>query len=157
MNKSILAAALFAAMGAFGVNTVLADDHAAGAVKYRQTVMKSIGDHMGGISMVMKGETEVEDIGLHVGEHAKGINASAMLIAGAFKAQVEDPSGSTEAKPEIWSDWDGFVKAAEKLEATSAALAEAAATGDKDAMGAALKEVGGACGVCHKAFRQKKS
>ena len=50
-----------------------------------------------------------------------------------------------------------FNKALSAFQAASAKLLEAANSGDKAAVGAALGGVGKACGGCHKPFRKKKS
>jgi len=80
----------------------------------------------------------------------------AKLIPEIFPAGSEAGAPS-EAKPEIWKDWDKFAAAAKTLEDQSAKLAEVAAGGDVGAIGAQLGEVGKACGGCHEPFRVKKA
>jgi cytochrome c556 len=63
--------------------------------------------------------------------------------------------GDTKALPEIWSDNAGFMKAAAELGTAADKLTAAAKANDKDAFAAALKDVGGACGACHKTYRAK--
>jgi cytochrome c556 len=63
--------------------------------------------------------------------------------------------GNTKAAPTIWTDQAGFRKAAMTLTTTSEALATAAKSGDATAVAAAFKEVGEACGACHKEYRLK--
>jgi len=63
--------------------------------------------------------------------------------------------GDTKALPEIWSDNAGFMKAAAELGTAADKLTAAAKANDKDAFAAALKDVGGACGNCHKTYRAK--
>jgi cytochrome c556 len=63
--------------------------------------------------------------------------------------------GNTKAAPTIWSDQAGFQKAAMNLGTAAEALATAAKAGDSTAAAAAFKEVGEACGACHKEYRLK--
>lgn len=157
MRKTLFAAAAVAAMAGFGAPMALADSHDAGVVKYRMMVMKAIGDHMGGIGALVKGETSVADVPFNVREQAAALNASARLIDQAFAENVGDKGGDTEAKAEIWQDWEGFVARAALLRERSAALMDAAESGDEEAIKAAFGGVGKACGSCHNGFRQKKS
>ncbi len=123
-------------------------------IKYRQSVMKAIGGHMGGIVGVVKGE--VGYVG-HVVAHAQGINAMSKLLPELFpKGTSLMDSEKTRARPEIWDDFSKLVAAAKALEVESAKMVEVAASGDLDAIGGQLKNLGKACGGCHKPFRQKK-
>ena len=130
-----------------------AADDPANVVKYRQTVMQSIGAHIGGIAAVVKGEVSYGP--RHVAEHARGINASAKLITDAFKPNT-GMTGPTIAKADIWTDWDTFAAAAKRLEEESAKMIEVAVGGDMAAIGAQLGALGSACGGCHNKFREKK-
>jgi cytochrome c556 len=82
------------------------------------------------------------------------VAAWAKQIPGLFPAGT-DKGEDTKALPEIWSDSAGFAKDAAALETAGNKLAAAGKANDKDAFVAALKEVGGACGACHKAYRAK--
>ena len=76
------------------------------------------------------------------------------VIGEAFEKEIIE--GRTDAKPDVWQDWDKFVAAARGLEEASAKLADIAAAGDMAAIGAQVKNVGKACGDCHKPFRKPK-
>ena len=147
---SILAAAVL-----FGLaSQARAVDEPESVIKYRQSVMKSIGGHMGSIVGVVKGEVSYVD---HVAAHAQGINAMSKLLPGIFPegtSQLE--SANTRARPEIWDDFSKFEAAAKALEVESAKMVEVAASGDLGAIGGQLKNLGKACGGFHKPFRQKK-
>ena len=147
---SILAAAVL-----FGLaSQARAVDEPESVIKYRQSVMKSIGGHMGSIVGVVKGEVSYVD---HVAAHAQGINAMSKLLPGIFPegtSQLE--SANTRARPEIWDDFSKFEAAAKALEVESAKMVEVAASGDLGAIGGQLQNMGKACGGCHKPFRQKK-
>ena len=146
-----------AAAGLVLGGVIVATETSAGpaeSVKYRQTVMKGIGAHMGAISMVMKGEVALG--APHVAANAEGIEASAKLIADAFKEKTGD-AGPTSAKANIWTDWQSFADKAKTLETESAKLVNIAKKGDMTAIGAQVKAVGDACGGCHETFREKKN
>lgn len=83
--------------------------------------------------------------------------AKAALIAAAADAPAKfetqgaaDPA--SEAKPELWSNWDDFVKKAGALGGAVTAMDVASVDGIKAGMGA----VGGTCKDCHTAYRIMK-
>jgi cytochrome c556 len=84
---------------------------------------------------------------------AKAIKRFALVYPTLF------PAGSgtenTKAGPTIWSDSAGFKKIATNLANAADALATAAKAGDATASAAAYKEMGEACGACHKDYRLK--
>lgn len=79
--------------------------------------------------------------------------AKATLVAGSADIHVKfekagvDPA--SESKPEIWTNWDDFVKKANDLNAAATALDASTLEGVQAGMGA----IGGACKACHTAYR----
>lgn len=146
--KSIIAAGAAAAIAATAT-VALADGHAKDSK--RVTAMKALGGHMKAISAVAKGEMAPSEATV---VHAMAIHE----LAGTVTFMFPEGSGGddTRALPKIWSDWDGFEKAADDLSESSMGLIEAAKTGDKDKIGAALGAVGKTCGGCHKPYRAEK-
>jgi cytochrome c556 len=67
-----------------------------------------------------------------------------------------EKGNDTKAKPAVWSDRAGFIKAAGVYQDAAKKLAAAAKANDKAAFAAAFKETGKACGACHKAYREKE-
>jgi cytochrome c556 len=59
----------------------------------------------------------------------------------------------TAAKPEIWTDADGFAAAAAKLQDETAKLAAVSTGGDMDAIKAQVRVTAGACKLCHDKYR----
>lgn len=110
----------------------------------------------------------------------KGISADAKAIKGAVaeknyatvEAKAKDimgtaekipslfPKGSTTGKtkatPVIWEKSDDFAKAAQKLAKSAGELASAAKAGNDADVAVKVKEMGAACGACHKPFRAEK-
>ena len=124
------------------------DEHILG---YRQKVMKSMGASMGAIGDTLKHKLPFAG---HIGVHAMDISRMSAVIAETFEKEITE--GRTDAKPDVWQDWDKFVAAADALEAEGAKLAEVAGGGDMAAIGAQVKALGKACGDCHKPFRKPK-
>ena len=138
--------ALFAATAL----SVSADDK--DFIKYRQSVMKAVGGHMGGAVAIVKGEVPYED---DLVAHATGLNDMAQAVPNAFKQKTS--GGDTRAKANIWEDSDEFMQKYKDLQAATADFLAAAKSGGKSAAGAKLGAVGDACKGCHETFREKKS
>jgi cytochrome c556 len=134
---------------AFATPALAADD--VDYVKYRQKVMSGIGADMGAISDILKNGLPFT---ANVAVHADSIEESASLIASAFEKKVTE--GATDAKPEIWQKPDEFKDAIAALEDAADQLEDVADTGDHETVTAAYKELGKACGGCHKPFRKPK-
>lgn len=124
------------------------DEHYLG---YRQKVMKSMGASMGAIGDILKHKLPFAG---HIGVHASDISRMSAVIAEAFEKEITE--GRTDSKPDVWQDWDKFMAAAEALQEEGAKLAEVAGGGDMAAIGAQVKNLGKACGDCHKPFRKPK-
>lgn len=61
--------------------------------------------------------------------------------------------GDSEAKAEIWTNWDDFQAKSQAFVDAVAALDTAAAGGDNAAIAAAFQQMGGTCGACHQSYR----
>jgi cytochrome c556 len=121
-------------------------------IEHRQKVMKAISGHAGAIGDILKNKLPYTS---SIVAHAQALQLTSTVIEDAFKHQVTE--GKTDAKPEIWQDWDKFAAAAKTLGEESGKLADAAQSGDMDAVGALAKDFGkNACGGCHKSFRKPK-
>ena len=150
--RGLFHAAIFGlfAMAVFGAPVSAADD-AASVISYRQKVMSAIGAHMGSIGAVLKGEVSFTG---HVAGHARSLQAMSMVAADIFPPGSGD--GETRAKAEIWTKSADFEKALKAFQDASGKLVEAADSGDMAAVGAAMGNLGQACGGCHKPFRKPK-
>jgi len=135
--------------------SLLSAQDPAAIVKERQETMKQLGGHMKAINeFVESGAGNAED----VASRAASIREIAGKIPTLFPqgTSLNDGVGKTGAKPEIWSDWTGFQAAATKMGEEAGKLAEIAAAGDHDAIGAQFGSLGkNGCGGCHQTFRQK--
>ena len=148
--KVIALAGAFAALAALAMATAadaMADEK---HLKYRNGVMWSLATHLGGIFQNMKGEVNAK---ANIPHHAKALAPIAASVVAMFPAGTD--GGRT--KPEIWSDWAGFEKAAADLVTAANALAAVADSGDMAKIGGAAGAVGKACGSCHKPYRAPKN
>jgi len=143
--------ALLAITLSLGISLLaLAETTAEDAFKYRASVMKSLGGHIGATSMTLRGL--VEDRGF-LPHHA------AALANGVKELDYLFPEGSnvdeSEALPVIWQEPEEFAGAISKVQAAAAGFAEAVESGDADAINVAFREMGGACRGCHDSYRVK--
>ena len=118
---------------------------------YRSQVMKALGSHITAVFAVLDGEVSYD---AHIAGHAAAMAALAGMITDVFPEGSY--GGKSQAKPEIWQQWDKFAAAADTLAAAAGRLEAVARAGDPAAVGAAAGAVGDACGGCHKPFRIKK-
>lgn len=112
----------------------------------RADLMRMQGMNAGILGKMAKGE-EPYDL-------AKAEAAKAALIDTAAKIETvfaeqggEDPA--SEAKPEIWANWEDFLVKAKGLGDAAAAMDVASA----ETIGAGMGAVGGACVACHEDYR----
>ena len=120
-------------------------------IQYRQKVMASNGASMGAIGDILKNKLPYQG---HILIHAQDIQRMSTAIPDAFKK--ESAAGKTDAKPEIWKEWDKFTAAAEAMGKEAAELAKVAQSGNMEAIGAQVKKLGEACSNCHKPYRKPK-
>ena len=128
---------------------IAADDEA--AIKYRQSVMKAVGGHMGAIASIVKGQVDYTD---QLVSHARALRDLSEMVGKAFAQRTE--GGDTRAKPEIWTMSAEFDQKVKNLQNATAAFLGAAETG-VDGAKAKMGAVGDACKGCHEDFREKKS
>ncbi len=119
-------------------------------IAVRKAGMSLQGSVVGAIDLAVKAGVEVKSL---AGAGA-ATAAWAKQIPSLFPAGT-DKGEDTKALPEIWSDNAGFIKDAAAVGTAADKLTAAAKANDKVAFAAALKEVGGACGACHKTYRAK--
>ena len=156
-STSLRSVALSTGMALIAVGTsstaAFADDQEAdqARIKYRQSIMSTIGTNMGAIGDIMKNRLVLPGA---IANHAGQMADAAALIAPAFKKNLT--AGRTDAKAEIWQDWAKFESAIAKYEAAARGLATAASGDDPSAVGPAMRALGKSCGGCHKPFRKAK-
>jgi cytochrome c556 len=120
-------------------------------IQYRQKVMTSISANMGAIGDILKNKLPYQS---HIAVHAQEIQRMSTVIPEAFKKDIA--AGKTDAKPEIWKEWDKFVAAANTMGLEAAELVKVAQNGNMEAIGAQVKKLSDTCGNCHKPYRKPK-
>ena len=114
--------------------------------KMRQDLMDA-----NGAAMKVLGGMASGDVAFDATAAAAAVKAlvdDAANIPVAFKNQgAADPKSA--AKPEIWTNWDAFVKNAAALGTAASAMDTTSLDGIKAGLGA----VGGACKTCHTDFK----
>lgn len=118
------------------------------AVKARMDLMKTIGMNMKTIGDMAKGERNFDAAAAT--SAAATIAEKAGMIATVFEPEADDPE--SEAKAEIWTEWDDFTDKAGALEA--AAESAAGSLDSPDALPMAMANIGPTCGGCHKVYRE---
>lgn len=126
----------------------LAHEEATGVVKERMDLMDGQKDAMKIIGDMAKGKAPFD--AAKAAEAARDIETTSKQIHELF------PEGSdghpSDAKPEIWTNWEEFTSDAEELQAAAKALAAALDAGDPAWKGN-FQTVTDACKACHKSFR----
>ena len=119
------------------------------AVIAHKGLMGMIGKNTGVLGGMASGKTPYDAAAAEAAKAAL-IEASAKIEA-TFKDQGgADPA--SEAKPEIWTNWEDFVKKAGALNAAATAVDVASV----ETIGAGMGAIGGACKDCHTTYRIAK-
>jgi cytochrome c556 len=112
----------------------------------REELMTTQGKNIGILANMAQGKAPYDAAGAEAAKAAL-IEASGKIEA-TFKDQgAADPA--SRAKPEIWANWDDFLKKATALNAAATAIDVASA----ETIGAGLGAIGGACKDCHTTYQ----
>ena len=115
----------------------------------RQGLMSMIGKNTGVLGGMASGKTPY-DAAAAAAAKAALIEASAKIEA-TFKDQGgADPA--SEAKAEIWTNWEDFLKKSTALNTAATAVDVASV----ETIGAGMGALGGACKDCHTTYRVAK-
>ena len=140
-------------------SVAVADSHLSrdqqGAISARQAHMTLLGFNLGPLGAMAQDQMPYD--AETAAAAAANLAAVAALSQDRYWVEGTDASvGGNRAKPEIWSDADGFAAEVAKLRDATAALAAVAGDG-LDPMKAAFGAVGQSCGSCHEAYRAPRS
>jgi cytochrome c556 len=141
-----------AALG-FAVTAGSAADTAT-VIKERAALMKRQGADMGAVHAFLDGKApKAKAVAA-----ASDLSQTALKIPSLFPADSggTSPDGKFATKPDIWSDWQGFLAAQGAVVAKADALAAALRSNDKKQIAAAFGDLGkNGCGGCHTKFREQ--
>jgi cytochrome c556 len=118
------------------------------AVKARMDLMGQIKEATAGLGKMAQGAVAFDAVA--AAKLAQALANHAAEIPAAFEAEETDPT--SEARPEIWSDWAGFVADAETL----GSAARAMQTASREDVQFGMRAVAKACSSCHENFRIDK-
>ncbi len=129
----------------------IAQEDPEAVIKYRQGVMKAQGGHMAAMAQIVRGKVDYAD---QLKVHAQALNSIADNIDALFPEGSD--FGETEAKAEIWDNWDKFKESANNASQKAQTFLKTVESGSKEDIGKQFKELGQACKSCHKKFRTEK-
>ena len=152
-KKAIIATAA----AAIAATAVIADGHIdpaiSGAIKARQSHMQLYAHNIGILGGMAKGATDYDSEKASIA--AANISTLATINQSSYWPQGSD-AGSVEGTRALAAIWQNFPDVGAKAGAlvdASDSMAAAAGT-DLAALQVAMGALGGACGGCHKAYRQ---
>lgn len=130
-------------------SAVFAHGGATGIIKERMDGMEVLKDAFKQAREFTKPDVAFDADALQ--KSARILSAEAARIAPLFKEK--DISMPSEAKAEIWDEFDKFTQLATDLETAANALAGVTTQED---LRTAARDVGVTCSACHKLYREKK-
>jgi cytochrome c556 len=152
MSKKLLAAGL--AVITLGV-TPLAVSHLVkeeAMQSYRQSYFTLLAMNFSPMTAMVKGDMPWDD-GKMLAFAEDFAAVASVDVARAFGPGTD--KGTTRAKPEIWENTDDFVEKYQALQSAAEGLLAAAQSGDRGAIGGAIKDTGGTCKACHDEYKSK--
>jgi cytochrome c556 len=151
-THSVTPIAIVAACGLAITTLALAHEQATGVVKERMDLMKRQRDDMKLIGDMAKGKTKFDP--------AKAAEAARDIVETSHKIPELFPKGSaghpSEAKEEIWAEWDSFTAKVDDLGHAADALVASLDGVPGNEWKPAFQKVGEACKACHKSYRMEK-
>jgi cytochrome c556 len=115
----------------------------------RGELMKVVGMNTGILGNMAGGKEPFDAAKAEVAKAAL-IDAASKIEATFMEQGAADPV--SEAKPEIWANWDDFLTKAKALGDAAGAVDVASA----ETIGAGVGAIGGACKDCHTTYRAMK-
>lgn len=151
--RNSLFAATAAAAVAFATVSIAQTNSPADVIKTRQQGLKDLGAAFKEVRDQLKGAADMAKIKAA----AATIKSKSDVMANWFpKGTGPEVGVKTGAKPEIWSDADGFKAAMAKFVDEAGKFAQTADGGDSKAVMGAMRTLGQSCGGCHDKYRVKE-
>ena len=121
--------------------TVVADD--SDAIDYRKHVMKTLGEQLAAIDMIVAKRAPPDAFTVHV----KTIAITTTQAKKAFELKVAGGA----SKPEVWTNWADFAKRLDAMAAAADGLAKEATAGNAATVGPKIRTALD-CEGCHKIY-----
>lgn len=122
------------------------------AIRYRQSVMFTMGNHFGRIAAMANGRVPFD--AKAAADNAALVETLSKLPFVAFVPGT-DKGGNTKAEPEVWTEADKFKSLAGKMQEEVVKLNAAARGGNLDQIKTAVGAVGQSCKSCHDDYRKQ--
>ena len=120
------------------------------AVKYRQSVMYTMGTHFySRVGAMVNGRVPFD--AKAAAEHVEVVATMSHLPWPAFTPDTNGV-GKTDAKAAVWSEQAKFKDLGDKMQAEVVKLQAASRTGDLEALKTAYRSTSSSCKACHDAF-----
>ena len=142
-----LCAAISASTLAFAADKAQED-----AAEYRHSTFTMVGHHFGTLGAMVKGKVDFD--AEKFTKNAEAVAALSQLATTGF--EVEGAVGKSRAEASAWENKEDFAEKMTAFQTASAALVEAAKTGDEGKSKAAFGAVGKTCKGCHQEYRGEK-
>lgn len=121
-------------------------------VERREAAMSLMGWSVGPMSWMVKEQAPYDpEI---FARQSRRMAALSEMVDDLFKPDVRKFDLHTEAKPEIWDDYEDFARLARELVDSSNALVAASETGDFEVARKAFTEMASDCKACHDKYKQ---
>lgn len=120
------------------------------AIKYRRSVYTVLLWNWMPMNAMVRGRIAFD--AQEFARRAERVAALAPQLLEGFP-EGSDTGATTEAKPEIWANFEDFSAKMKDLETESAALAVIAKGGDEAAIKEQFAKTGGACKACHDKYK----
>lgn len=119
------------------------------AVTWRQDTFKESKSLVRQLRFDIVNQRDLSTAGPRIDTLRQMLSASKML-----PAFIEGSHGpGSDARPEIWEEWDRYRQGFDKLDAEIATLQEAVKNEDLRAAAKGLSDVGESCKACHRGYR----
>ena len=135
--------------GVAGAHTEEEDAGFTKQIEYRQAAMNVFGWNLGNMGAMVKGKKPYDKAAFE--GYARDLAAAARLnvLTGFPDDSVSDDS---DAKDEIWLQWEDFEQKFQAMQAQTAKLAEVASGGELEQIKAQFKETAASCKSCHRKY-----
>jgi cytochrome c556 len=152
MKKTLCLLAVAGGLATLGAPAYAQFNKPEDAIRYRQSALFLMGNHMGRINAQLKAATPNMQV---IQSSAAVIEVASKLPYEAFIPGTETGgTPATRAKPDVFKDTDKFKQLAEKMQGEVVKLNAAAKGGDIAAIRAQFGDVGKSCKACHDDYRK---
>lgn len=125
------------------------------ALEARHGYMKLLGNEMGKLSAMAKGEVAYDEAAATAAAKNLATLTSYSPVSLFIDGTSSEDDDDSEALPAVWEKPDDFAAKFDDLSKV-AADAPAAVAGGVENLGAEMAKLGGACKACHDDFRKKQ-